>query len=273
MVKSIVRERCGVMIEGLESRQLMSGTVAAVQVHSVTPGKILAGSKTAYEVVRIHNTSADAVTEDVTLSLAPSLDGTTVAGSYGIAPVTQTVSLKKHGATTIKVPFVPPVALGPGKFYTLVTADVGGITTTTATPKPFTLTVPPASTTTPSLVGHYQGLITGKTTTTSGVGLFGHNTHVTIHSLSFIWETTSQTIGGVTGLFAVGTQQETGTQVGSENTTGAISYTFSSNLINYTILGKVTPDGQTITGTFKGTLVNNLFPTLKGHFKLALQSS
>ena len=61
--------------------------------------------------------------------------------------------------------------------------------------------------------------------------------------------------------------------VGSENTNGTVDYTLTSDNINYTLVGKVNSNGSVITGTIHGTLVNNLFKRIDGHFKLTLQTS
>ena len=90
---------------------------------------------------------------------------------------------------------------------------------------------------------------------------------------TFIWHTTDQTLTTLAGLFAVGSGQVTGTMTGSENTTGAITYTLASADINYTIKGTVSADGSTIKGTFNGKLVNNIFATLNGSFKLTRQAA
>jgi hypothetical protein len=260
------------MIESLESRRLLSATVPLVQLHAVSPNKILAGGKTAYEVVTVHNLTAEPVTEDVAITLEPSLDGTTVAGTLGGGTLSETVTLKKHGAVNLKVGFVPPITQQAGKYYTLVTTTVADTTTTTATaPGTYTLTLPPEPTTTPSLVGDYSGIVESYKSTTNGVGLFGHTTSTRIEILTFKWTTTSQTDQSLTGTFAVGAQQSTGTMVGTELTNGAIDYTLTSDLIDYTIVGKITTvkGVQTLSGTFKGTLVGNLFSSLNGKFKIA----
>jgi hypothetical protein len=255
------------MIESLEDRRLLSA--APVQLKAATPAKILAGN-TGTDVVTIRNLTAASETEAVTITLAPSLDGTTAAGAYSSPSVSETLTLKAHGSASVKVPFVPPTTLAAGKYHTLATVEVGTNTFTATAPGAYTLTLPPGPTTTPSLIGHYSGLITA--TSGSSGGIFGGGTHTT-HEATFIWQTTAQTDSSLTGLFAVGSQQTTGTMTGSENTSGVISYTLASADINYTILGKVTSNGSEITGTFKGSLVNNIFAKLNGHFKILLQSS
>ena len=256
------------VFEMLEDRRLLSAS--PVQLKAVSPGKILAGN-TGTEAVVVHNLTADPLTESVTVSLAPSLDGTTAAGAYSTPAVTETLTLAKHGSATVKVPFIPPTTLAAGKYHTLATVVLGTDTITATAPGVYTLTLPPAPTITPTLVGHYTGLI--KSTTSTSTGLFGTGTNTRVKVASFIWQTTSQTLTGLTGLFAVGSQQTTGTMTGSELNTGAIDYTLASADINYTIKGKVTANGQIITGTFKGTLVDNIFSTLNGSFKLTLQPS
>ena len=66
------------MIESLEGRQLLSSSLP-VQFKPIAPGKILAG-KTGTETVIISNPGTETETEDVSVTLSPSLDGTTVAG-------------------------------------------------------------------------------------------------------------------------------------------------------------------------------------------------
>lgn len=277
--------RGAVVIEGLEDRRLCSGTVAgplfaigtvgiaaapAIKLSGVSPGKILAGN-TGYETVTVFNRTADSVTENVTVALAPSLDGTTAAGAYGSGGLSETVTINKHGTAKVKVPFVPTDTLAAGSYHTLATVTVGGDVLSGTAPGTYKLTLPPGPTTTPSLVGHYVGLITS--TSSQSTGLFGTGTKTRVKQASFIWQTTGQTLTSLTGLFAVGAGQTTGTMPGQELTTGAIQYTLTSDNINYTIKGKVTPDGTKITGTFKGTLVNNIFATLNGTFKLIRQTS
>jgi hypothetical protein len=161
----------------------------------------------------------------------------------------------------VKVPFVPTDTLAAGKYHTLASVQLGGSTFSGKAPGTYTLIIPPAATTTPSLIGRFSGLITAN----PSAGL--------THEATFIWQTTGQTLTSLTGLFSVGSQQENGAMTGSELTTGAISYHFSSSLINYTITGTVSPDGSTITGKFKGTLVNNIFKNLSGRFKITQQTS
>lgn len=274
------RRSCGSpMIEGLESRCLLSASPLAhfaatkaasvVQLKPAAPAKITAGS-TGTESVTIRNLGTESETEDVTITLAPSLNGTTPAGAYTSPPVTQSVTLKPHGSATIKVPFVPPDTLVGGKYHTLATVVVGGTTYNATAPGTYTLVVPPGPTTTPSLIGHYSGLITA--TSSSGGGIFGGGSH-TVKQATFIWFTTAQDLNGLTGQFNVGSGQTTGTMTGSETTTGTFTYTLASDNINYVIAGKVTPDGKTLKGTFKGTLVNNIFAKLNGNFKITLQTS
>jgi hypothetical protein len=289
MKKSVVSKRYrsahSSMIEGLESRQLLSATVAhlaplaakvkapppLVQLSAVGPKKILAGSKPGTETVTVHNYTTAAVTEEVIITIAPSLDGVTAAGSFGIAPVDETVTIKKKGTLKIKVPFVPPITLEAGKYFTLATVSVGGTVVNATAPGTYTLTLPPMPTTTPSLIGHYQGLITA--IKSQSTGFFGGGTSTTIHQLSIIWETTGQDLTSLTGLFAVGDQNsDNNTMEGYELTNGVIHYTLASTDINYTLDGKVSANGATITGKIKAVLVNNLFKTIGGTFKMTLQT-
>jgi hypothetical protein len=259
------------LIEGLESRQLLSAAPPLVSLSPVSPGKILAGSKPGTEVVTIRNLTAATETVPVTVTVAPSLDGSTADGTY-TATVTETLTIKKHGSAKVKVPFVPPITLTAGKYYTLVTANVGGTAFSGVAPKTYTLTLPPLPTTTPSLIGHYVGLITA--TSSQSTGFFGGGTSTTVHQLSFIWETNAQTLTSLSGLFAVGDQQvDDGTMQGYELTNGVLHYTLASPDINYTMDAKVSANGQTITGKFKGVLVNNLFKTIGGSFKLTVSDT
>ena len=246
------------LIEPLESRLFLSAS--PVSLKPVTPAKITAGN-TGTEQVTIHNTTTASETEAVTITLAPSLNGSTAAGSYSSPGVSEMLTIKAHGSATVKVPFVPTAALAAGKYHTLVSAQLGGSTFSGTAPGTYTLIIPPAPTTTPSLIGRFSGLITAN----PGANL--------THEATFIWQTTGQTLTSLTGTFSVGSQQETGTMTGSELTTGAISYHFSSSLINYTITGTVSPDGSTITGKFKGMLVNNIFKNLSGRFKITMQTT
>ena len=256
------------MFESLEDRRLMSA--APLTLARPTPAKILAGS-TGYQTVTVRNLSATPVTETVAVHLAPSLDGTTPVGAYASPDVTQSVTLKPHASAKLKVAFVPPGTLAAGAYHTLATVTVDGAATTLAAPGTYTLKLPPGPTVTPGLVGHYSGLIYSSETTHSGTFNGGKNTRV--KEASFIWQTTDQTLTALTGLFAVGSGQETATMTGGEDTTGAVTYTLTTPTINYTLKGKVTPDGSVIKGTFRGTLVNNIFANLNGTFKLTRQAS
>jgi len=263
----------------LESRRFLSASpvshvaplasASPVQLKPAAPAKILAG-KTGTESVTIRNLGSSAETEDVTITLAPSLDGTTAAGAYdaGSGTVTQSITLKPHGSMTIKVPFIPPTTLAAGKYHTLATVQLSGQTITATAPGTYTLTLPPGPTITPSLIGRYNGLITA--TSSSGGGIFGGGSH-TVKQATFIWLTTAQDLTSLTGQFAVGSGQTVGSMTGGETTTGTFSYTLVSDNINYVITGKVTPDGSTLKGTFKGTLVNNIFAKLNGNFKITRQ--
>jgi hypothetical protein len=257
----------GSMIETLESRELFSVAVKPlVTLKAVSPSKILAGNKPATEVVTVHNYTTAAVTESVTVSLAPSLDGVTDAGSFGLTPVTETLTIKKRGSANIKVTFVPPTTLAAGKYHTIATVDVAGDIVTATAPGTYTLTLPPEPTTTPSLVGDFAGLI--ESYNSQSTGFFGGGTSTTIHELTFIWETTSQTATTLSGLFSVGDQSVAATMTGSELTNGTYSYQLTSPDITYSISGKIADNGTIITGRFNGTLVNNLFKKLVGGFKL-----
>ncbi len=237
------------MVEGLEDRRMMSASV--VQLSAVKPGKVLAGT-TAYETVTVHNFTADAVTEDVAVTLVPSLDGSTAAGAYPTPTTTESVTIKKHGTARLKVPFVPQATMVAGKYHTLATVTVGAdaavavAAVTAEAPGTYTLTLPPGPTTNPSLVGHYSGLIYSSTSTSTG--LFGTGTNTRVKEATFIWETTAQDLSTLTGLFAVGSGQTTATMTGEELTTGVVTYTLTSDDINYTLKGKVSADGRSSRG-------------------------
>jgi hypothetical protein len=249
------------IVESLEDRRMLSA--APFQLKPVAPTKILAGN-TGTESVVIHNLTTAAVTEEVDITLAPSLNGSTAAGAYSTPGISETITLKAHGSATIKVPFVPPTTLTSGKYHTLATVTLGDAAPTTlVAPGTYTLTVPPAVTTTPSLVGIYKGLI--KQTIGGGGKSY-------VHEAGFIWNNTAQTPGSLTGTYTVGTATDTGTMTGSENTTGAVTFTFTASDMTYTVVGKVSADGSSIIGTIKGTFVNNLWARLNGKFTLALES-
>ena len=183
----------------------------------------------------------------------------------------QTVTLKPHGKATIKVPFVPSTTNVAGKYHTLVSVVLGGNTYSGTAPGTYTLTVPPGPSITPSLIGHYSGLITA---TSRGSNIFGGGGSTHVKQATFIWFTNAQDLTSLSGIFAVGSQQENGvTMTGGETTTGTFTYTLTSDLINYTITGKVTPDGSTLKGKFVGTLVNNIFAKLNGNFKIVRQTA
>jgi hypothetical protein len=256
-----VAVRASSLVESLEDRRLLSA--APFQLKPVAPTKILAGN-TASETVVIHNLTASAVTEAVNITLAPSLNGSTPAGAYSTPGVSETITLKAHGSATVKVPFVPPTTLTSGKYHTLATVAIGDAAPTTLlAPGTYTLTVPPAVTTTPSLVGTYKGIIK-QTIAGSGKSY--------THEAGFIWDDTAQTPGSLTGTFTVGTATDSGTMTGSENTTGAVTFTFTASDMTYTVVGKVSADGSSIIGTIKGTFVNNLWARLNGKFTLAREA-
>jgi hypothetical protein len=259
------------LIEGLENRQLMSAAVhPLVTLSPASPGKILAGGKLGYDTVTVHNYTTAAVTESVTILLQPSLNGVTAAGSYSTPSVTDTLTIKKNGKASVKVPFLPPITLTAGKYHTLATVDVAGSSQTLTAPGTYTLTIPPQPTTTPSLIGKYSGLIVA--TSSTRTGLFGGGTSTSTKAVTFIWQTNAQDDSSLSGTFAVGEQQEVGTMEGYELTNGVVHYTFASALINYTMDGKVSANGTVITGKWKGTLVNNLFSSLGGNFKITEQT-
>jgi hypothetical protein len=249
------------MIETLEDRRLMSAS--PIHLSAVTPGKILAPN-TGHVKVTIQNQTAVAETEPVTITLAPSLNGSTASGTYSSAPVSETVTIKAHGSATVVVPFTPPITLAQGKYHTLATVDLGGTSYTATGPGTYTLTVPPTPTTTPSLIGDYTGQARGAEGTSSG--------GTVTHAFGFIWNTTSQTTTSLTGTFTIGDVSYTGTMTGEETTTGAVDYTLASPEINYTVKGTVSADGSTITGKITGLLVNNLFKHVFGHFQLSRQA-
>ena len=264
--------RSGAMIEGLEGRTLMSASLAYATFGKVTPASILA-PKPGAETVTLRNPSTTPLTETVTITLSPSLDGVNAAGSYTSLPVTKTVTIKPHGAVPVKVPFTAPTTgLAAGKYHTLVNvAFVGGpvLNVSGVAPGTYTLKLPPGPTTTPSLIGTYKGLVSGSATTGGGGSL--------THQLGFIWEITGQTLSSLTGRFTVGDQSTTFDTVatGTEDTTGAINYTVNftsstnpSYIIQFTVKGKVLSGGAKITGTSKGNLSQNLFPHMTGAFKL-----
>lgn len=256
--RSVSTRSSAATIEPLESRRLLSGS--PVHLSPVTPGKILAPN-TGTEKVTIQNQSKVAVTEAVTITLAPSLNGT--IGAYSSPSFSSTLTIKAHGSVTVKVPFTPPVTLAQGKYRTIATVDLGGTIITATAPGTYTLTIPPIATTTPSLLGHYAGLARGSQSSGGG--------GTVTHEFGFIWQDTSQDLTSLTGTFTIGIQSFTGTMTGSEFNTGAVNFTLASPQINYTIKGTVSADGSTIKGTIKGTLVNNLFKKVFGHFSLTRQ--
>ena len=278
------------LVEGLENRQFLSASPAAylaplaakapppvVQL-SGSPKKILAGSKPSTELVTIHNYGTVAETINITITLTPSVDGVTSAGSYTTPSVSETLTINKHGAAKVKVPFVVPITLAAGKYRTLGSVDFGsGNVITAVAPGSYTLTLPPLPTTTPTLVGDWVGLITA--TSSQSTGFFGTGTTTSIHQASFIWQATSQNLTSLTGLFAVGDQNAKINGVanglsmqGYELNNGVIHYTLTSDDINYTIDGKLSKNNTVITGKFKGTLVNNIFKSLGGSFRLVQQT-
>jgi hypothetical protein len=248
------------MIEGLERRELLSAS--PVLLKPVTPNKITAGN-TGTEIVTIKNPTKASVTESVTVTLAPSLNGKTAAGVYSSPSVTESLTINANKSATISVPFVPPNTLVSGKYHTLATVQIGASTFHAAAPGLYTLTVPPTPTTTPSLIGHYAGLARAS----GGISNGGHITK----DFGVIWETTAQTDTTLSGTFVVGVQQVTGTMTGSEFVNGTFSYTLASADINYIVTGKVLNNGAKLTGTIHGTFVNNLFKKVNGSFTMNLQ--
>jgi hypothetical protein len=249
------------LIEGLESRQFLSAS--PIHLSPITPHKILAPN-TGYETVTIHNLTAEPVTEPVTITLTPSLDGVTAAGAYTSDPYSNTITLKKHGSEAIKVAFTPPITLVEGKYHTLVSVDLNGTTIDATAPGTYTLTIPPAPTETPSLIGRYTGLTHGSTQLGSG--------GIITHEYGFIWTITGQTINSLTGTFTIGDQTISGTMTGEETTTGTFTWTLASSLANYTVTGTVNSEGTQLKGIIHGTLVDNLFNRVDGHFTLTLDN-
>ncbi len=267
------RSCASAMIEGLETRRMLSAApeaqitpLAAVPQIKVMPAasaKIMAG-KTRHETVTIQNTAAASETEVVTITLAPSIDGTTACGSYSTPSMTRTLTIEGHSRASVRVPFVAPVTLAAGSYRTLATVQVGAETLTAAAPRMYTLTLPAVAVSTPDLVGDYAGLITG--THFSRGNLFAD-------TATFSWETTDQTTSGMSGLFSVGTGQSAGTMNGSELSNGRIHFTLKSDDINYVVTGKVMHNGAMIKGHFSGKLTDNIFPAIDGQFRIFRQGT
>jgi hypothetical protein len=248
------------MMEGLENRCLLSAS--PVLLKPVTPTKITAGN-TGTEVVTIKNPTTASVTETVTITLAPSLNGKTAAGTYSSPSVTESLTIGVKGSATVSVPFVPPDTLVSGKYHTLATVQIDANTFHATAPGLYTLTVPPVPTTTPALIGHYAGLARAS----GGISNGGHITK----DFGVIWETTAQTDTTLSGTFVIGIQQVTGTMTGSEFLNGTFSYALVSPDINYTVTGKVLNNGAKLSGTIHGTFINNLFKKVNGSFTINLQ--
>jgi hypothetical protein len=263
--------RSGAMIEGLENRTMMSISPAATTLPA-TFGKVTPATiqpfKSGVQPVTLHNPGASSLSETVTVTLKPSLDGTTSAGSYSNAPFTQAVTLKPHGSQTVKVPFTPPTSgLSSGKYRNLINvvfvngpvSNENGVSSGT-----FTYKAPPGPTVSPSLVGKYTGKINVSATTGGG----GTLTHI----LGVIWDISSQTLTDLTGTVTVGDVTESGTFTGFETTTGTFNFSFASvdGKITFTWSnGKVIRGGAELTAKSVGTLSpDNLFPHMNGTLKL-----
>lgn len=280
MMKSMTRRsrasancsRASSMIEGLESRQLLSASLvthpapstSAPLVHLMpASAKILAG-KTSFQTVVIRNPGSEHVTQAVAITLAPSVDGLSACESYSTPGVTKTLTIKGHGSARVKVPFIVPATLGAGKYCTLATVRLGASTITVAAPSSYTLRVSPALTTTPNLVGYYTGVIKGTS--------YSHG-NLMLDEATFSWDTTQQTTSCLNGYFAVGTGGTAGTMNGSELTSGKIRFTFKSAYMNYVVSGRVMHDGGMIKGSFRGKFAENVFPWVNGSFKIVRQAS
>ena len=249
-------------IEGLEGRRLLSAS--PVHLGAVTPAKISAGA-TGYETVTIRNATAAAVTESVTVSLTPSLDGTTAVGAVRVpgadrhcvdqeARVGQGEGAVRPGRAADQRQVLHPCHGGRRRHH--LRRQGAGPVHTGRTARRHDDPEPGRP-----LLRHRHG--------SAGTGNGGSVTH----EFGFIWQTTAQTPDSLSGTFYVGNGNATGTMTGQESTDGSVTYTLTSADINYTLKGKVTPDGSAITGTIHGTLVNNLFKRIDGKFTLTRQPS
>lgn len=279
MIKSIARRfrasancsRAMSLFEGLESRRMLSASPATTpsasvpQVHLMpaASAKLLSG-KTSSQTVVIRNPNAETETQKVTITLAPSLDGTTACESYSTPTVTKTLTIKGHRSAHVKVPFIAPATMAAGKYCTLATVQLGASTMTIAAPSFYTLRLAPAVTTTPNLVGYYSGIITG-TNYTRG--------NLMMDQATFSWDTTQQTTTCLNGVFSVGTGQTAGTMNGSELNTGKFRFTLMSDDIKYVVRGRVMNNGEMIKGSFRGKLAHNVFPWANGSFRIIRQAS
>ena len=272
MVRREAGVRSGAMIEGLEGRRMLSISPAAAVLPAtfgkVTPATILP-FKNGTQPVTLHNIGSTTTSETVTITVTPSLSGTTPAGTYVSNPFTKTVTLKPHGSVIVKVPFTPPTTgLSSGKYHNLVDvvfanglpiAGENGVSTGT-----FTYKAPPGPTVTPSLIGRYTGKI--------NVSGDGGNGGTITHILGVIWDISSQTLTNAVGTVTVGDVTESGTFTGFETTTGTFNYSFASadGQITFTWSnGKVINNGASLTAKSVGTLsAANLFPHMNGTLKL-----
>ncbi len=259
------------VIEVLEGRQLLSATAVAnlapvncvpqVEVSPAARSRVMAG-KTRSEVVKIRNTSAQRLTEQVTITLAPSTDGTSACGCYSTPSVTRTLSIRAHGSASVRIPFIAPTTLATGKYQTVATVQVGATTIRAAATRSYSLVLPPAPLATSNLVGSYFGIISGSSTS---------HGNVMDSQATFSWNTTEQTTDHLSGVFSVGTGLVIGTMTGQELDNSRIHFTLKSDHLKYEITGRLLPDGVTIKGTFQGTVAKTLFTGVEGTFKITRQ--
>jgi hypothetical protein len=290
-----------VAIERLESRQLLSATLASLTItqlprstalhlsleHTgaaraqvstastvttarlarVTPGKVLAG-KNASTVLVIHNPNKLPETGTLNLNLVPSQDGTNGFGGFTLITVSAPLTVKGRSSSRVPLKFTVPSNLPGGQYTAIASGSFAGNSILAVTPAKFRVVVPPQPVTTPSLVGHFVG-----TVKPNGGGLFGSLIGALVGKQTIDLNITSQAIDSLGGTVKISSAKGTGTLMGRELSNGNFHYTLNTSDFNVTLDGHVRADGMVLSGTISGTFTGFSFASLKGTFQATRQAT
>lgn len=244
-----------------------SNTITTARLARLTPGKILAG-KNASTVLAIHNPNKLPETGTLNLNLVPSQDGKNGFGGFTL--ITVSMPLTVNGRSTSRVPlkFAVPSSLPGGQYTAIASGRFAGNSILAVTPAKFTVVVPPQPVTTPSLVGHFVG-----TVKPNGGGLFDSLVGALVGKQTLDLNITSQAIDSLGGTVKISSAKGTGTLVGRELSNGNFHYTLNDSGFNVTIDGHVRADGMVLSGTISGTFSGFSFASLKGTFQAKRQTT
>jgi hypothetical protein len=129
-----------VVIESLETRQLLSGTTTGnltpVVTRSTLPPAVVAGTRArGSATVSLSNAAASTVRESVTTQVYASLDGAVDTASVLVGTLTRTVAVKADGSSPVTVAVDLPSSTAAGTYTLLAkTTDTAGTTSATTGP-------------------------------------------------------------------------------------------------------------------------------------------